>query len=155
MVSVDGSTDARKSEFGTECAGVLQPEVSTALQRPTVITDTRFSPPTLTRYAVVVPGSSVMVFGNAVYPGLWFDPASALGDVFEQPVVTVPWQVRVLIADSVSSFWLRSKTECNDSSTATDADPAPAVTAGGVLAQPEVIAALQRAPSMTETVPSL
>ena len=67
----------------------------------------------------------------------------------------MPLHVPVLIADSVSSPWLTAKTVPEDGSTATNSGFAPVVTVGDVLPQPEVTRALQRAPLMTETVPSL
>ncbi len=61
----------------------------------------------------------------------------------------------MLIADSVLSAWLTANAVCSIGSTATNDAAMPVCTAGGVRLQPEVILALHRAPSMTETDPWL
>src|SRR6516164_5607910 len=156
MVSVAGSTDSKNSGSGTLGASMRQPVVLVALQRPMLVTDRMFVPPTFTTYAVPVRGMSVKKFGPGLYRGPWSGAvARSAGGAWRQPAVAVPLQVRVLIADRVLSFWLTANTVCSPESTATNPAPAPVVTVGGVLWQPDVIVALQVAPLMTETVPSL
>src|ERR1700729_1228034 len=155
MVPVAGSVEIVYSWAGTLGASVRQPVMSAALQRLTFRTDRTLAPSTFTTYADPVCGTSASAFGKGLYPGSWFGEACSFGARCRQPHVTVPLHVPVLIADSVLSPWFTAKTVPEDGSTATNEGFAPVVTVGGVLLQPEVTLALQRAPSMTETVPSL
>ena len=66
-----------------------------------------------------------------------------------------PVQRAVLIADSVSSPELTANRVWRWLSIATNPAPAPVATVCGGRAQPAPTVALQRAPLMTETVPSL
>src|SRR6516165_3384101 len=94
-----------------------------------------------------------MPLGNELYPGSWREVACWFGGRLAQPDVTVPWQVRVLIADSVSSPALAANTVCSAPSTAAKLVPVPVGTAGGVWPQPAVVWPLHAAPSITDTVP--
>ena len=75
-----------------------------ALQRLMLVTDRMLAPPAFTTYAEPVRGISARAVGNELYPGPWREVASRLGGIVRQPDVTVPLQVLVLIADSVSSL---------------------------------------------------
>ena len=120
MVSVAGSTDIRNSLSGTLAAGRRQPVVSPALQRLMLVTERMLAPPTLTTYAEPVRGISPKAFGEELNPGPWSGVACWLGGLVRQPDVTVPRQVLVLIADSVSSPALTVNTVCSPWSAATN-----------------------------------
>src|SRR5215469_193585 len=154
-VLVAGSVEIRYSESGTLGASRRQPEVRMASQRPGLITDRMLPPPGLTRYTELSRGISAKAPGNGLYRGPWSGAASWAGARRGQPDVTPPRQVRVLIADSVSSLWFIANSVCTAASIAATEAPAPVVTAGGACRQPEVTVALQVAPLITETVPSL
>jgi hypothetical protein len=96
---------------------------------------------------------SVNEVGNCAYPGPRSGSACSFGGRFAQPEVTVPAQVLVLIADSVSSNLLTANTVCSASSAATKLVLAPAGTVAGAWWQPEVTRALQAAPLITDTEP--
>src|ERR1700735_4240253 len=155
MVPVAGSVEIVYSWAGTLGASVRQPVMSASSQRLTFTTDRTLAPPTFTTYADPVCGTSARAFGKGLYPGSWFGEACSFGARCRQPDVTAPLHVPVLVADRVLSPWSPVKTVPEGGSTATNVGFAPVVTVGHGLAQPEVTLALQRAPSMTETVPSL
>ena len=155
MVPVAGSVEIRSWWAGALGASARQPAVAVASQRLTLTTARTLAPPTFTTYAEPVCGTSANALGNGLYPGSWFGEACSFGALCWQPDVAVPLHVLVLIAESVLSPWFTAKTVPEDGSTATNWGFAPVVTVGGVLPQPVVTLALQRAPLMTETVPSL
>src|SRR5215469_16024061 len=154
MVFVAGSADIRNSPSGAVGASARQPEVLTALQRPMPVTDSTFGPPGPTTYAVPVPGTSAKAPGPDTNPGFCTGAARSFGGRVPQPEVITAPQVRVSIADSVSSPALTANTVCSARSTATKAAPMPVGTVAGVRRQPEVIFPLHRAPSITDTDPS-
>src|SRR6516164_2842013 len=88
MVSVAGSTDSKNSGSGTLGASMRQPVVLVALQRPMLVTDRMFVPPTFTTYAVPVRGMSVKKFGPGLYRGPWSGAvARSAGGAWLQPGV--------------------------------------------------------------------
>src|SRR5580658_6107698 len=104
MVSVAASMVASNSWSGTDRAVARHADVLVALQPLTLTTARTFVPPTLTRYAVSVCGTSVMELGYALKALPSSEPARSLGGRCAQADVATPLHVSVLISDSASSF---------------------------------------------------
>src|ERR1700684_4217768 len=90
MVPVAGSAEIVASWAGTLGASARQPAVSIALQRLMLTTDTTLAPPTFTRYAEPVCGTSASSFGHELNPGLRSDGACSFLARHPQPDVVVP-----------------------------------------------------------------
>src|ERR1700744_699800 len=136
-------------------ASVRQPVVPVALHPLTLTTDRTLAPPTFATYAVFSCGIRVTAFGNELKPGTRTGVACSFRGRPVQPEVVLPLHGAVLMTDSVSSKWFTAKAVPQDGSRATDSGFAPVVTVAHAWPQPAVTRALQRAPLMTETVPSL
>src|ERR1700722_19477033 len=155
MVPEAGSAEIVASWAGTLGASVRQPEVSVALQWPMLVTLRMRAPPTFTTYAVLFCGTRVTAFGNELNPGSRSGVACSFLGRPAQPEVVVPLHVLVSMNDSVSSKWFTAKTVPEGDAGPTTWVLAPVFLMGHAWLQPEVTRALQTAPLMTETVPSL
>src|SRR5215469_9997840 len=82
-------------------------------------------------------------------------PTVTIGGLWPQPEVSPVWQVRVLIIDTERPCRLVTYTVLLAASNAALNGDGPTVTVAGFCPHPEVLAALQVAPSMTETVSPL
>src|SRR6516164_5208515 len=118
------------------------PDVTVALQVAALITETLLSS-WLATYTVPVSGSRLTQSGKL--------PTGVVGGACAQPEVCWALQAAVLISETLPPKVLTTYSVPTDGSTARSVIPLPAVTVAGAWPHPEVFAALQVAPLITET----